>query len=405
MALDTDALNYPYIRIRNVEWLKRTLLVFPHVARIAPSYGAPEDSAEVAKFRDLIGRRGPLLRNVNLDHAGIWTDQIALKARISDAMSLDRNQFIRRFGREATLDDVNLLGESVSLWEDRDASRTFQLHGQKVVIDLLHFLFERGLAWHPQNSHGQGYVEMHPRLGEAVLATLAFACAKIEGLSLVTEFPQIYGRTIHRSKEEILQSCLDLTPSAVEIDVQAPAATDLVELVVHHRCDVSRLTPETLLALNKDWEAVGAFKDSLEGLTADIPPGIDDPKSLHQRLSEKADKMLARWKEDNKNLPQRLKELFSGDSEEATKVLEKLVEKGVGGEVVGAGAAGGGLISALSGGHLTYHAVLGAAAGLAVAVVVRTGKNVVATKKKQKKDPFRYLTMMEKAGVSYVTSS
>src|SRR3984893_13213604 len=106
MALDTDALNYPYIRIRNVEWLKRTLLVFPHVARIAPSYGAPEDAAEVAKFCDLIGRRGPLLRNVNLDDASIWDDQIELKVRLSDAMSLDRNQFIGRFGREATLGDI-----------------------------------------------------------------------------------------------------------------------------------------------------------------------------------------------------------------------------------------------------------------------------------------------------------
>jgi len=406
MALDTDALNYPYIRIRNVEWLKRTLLVFPHVARIAPSYGAPEDAAEVAKFCNLIGRRGPLLRNVNLDDTGIWDDQRELKGRISDAMSIDRKRFVERFGREATLRDTALLRESASVWQDRDASRTFQLHGQKVFIDLLHFLFENGLAWHPQYSHGDGYVEMHPRLGEAVLATLAFACAKNEGLSLVTEFPQIYGRTIHRSKEEILQSCLDPTPSTVKVDKQEPAQTNLFEFVVHQRCDVSKLTPETLLALNKDWEAIGSFKDSLEKLTADIPPGIGDPKILHQRFTEKADRILARWKEDNKNLPQRLRALFSGDGEEATKVLEKLVEKAVDGDAkaVGAGAASGGLIDFLSVGHLSYHAVLSAAAGLAVAIVVRTGRNVVAAKKKQKEDPFRYLTMMHKAGVSYVMS-
>ena len=62
MARDIDALNYPYIRIRNVEWLKRTLLVFPHVIRMIPSYGAPADSEKIRPFCELEGRRGPLLR-------------------------------------------------------------------------------------------------------------------------------------------------------------------------------------------------------------------------------------------------------------------------------------------------------------------------------------------------------
>ena len=40
-----DALNYPYIRVRDVEWLKRALLVFPHVVRMTPGFarGAPAD--------------------------------------------------------------------------------------------------------------------------------------------------------------------------------------------------------------------------------------------------------------------------------------------------------------------------------------------------------------------------
>jgi len=48
-------------------------------------------------------------------------------------------------------------------------------------------------------------------------------------------------------------------------------------------------------------------------------------------------------------------------------------------------------------GHLTYHGLLGAAAGFAVAVVMRTGKNVLAMRQKRKEDPLRCLTMMEKA--------
>jgi hypothetical protein len=47
-----DALNYPYIRVRDVDWLKRTLLVFPHVVRMTPGFarGAPADDEWIAPF-------------------------------------------------------------------------------------------------------------------------------------------------------------------------------------------------------------------------------------------------------------------------------------------------------------------------------------------------------------------
>lgn len=402
MALDLDALNYPYIRIRDVEWLKRTLLVFPHVARIAPSYGAPKDSDEVAKFCRLEGRRGSLLRNVDLDKSNIWNDQLELISRISSALETDRH-CLEKYEREATLDNRELVRESVDVWRDRSAAQTFQLHNQKVVADLLAFLFRHNLAWHPRNSDGEGYVEMHPRLGEAVLSTLAFACAKSEGLSLVTEFPNIYGNTIHRSKEEIFDSLLKLAPNE-GTGTQVSGLEGLVEFVVHQRCDASKLTPENLVALNKNWEAIGAFRESLEQLATDIPSGMDDPKLLHERMREKADHMFLNWREDNKNLPQRLKALLSGDGDEAAKALEKLLEKAVGGETV-ASTATGGTLGWFAEGGLTHHTVLGAAAGLALGVIIRTGKNVLAERKKRKKDPLRYLTIMEKAGVSYVASA
>jgi hypothetical protein len=405
MALDVDALNYPYIRIRDVEWLKRTLLVFPHVARIAPSSGAPEDRPEIAAIRDLEGRRGPLLRNVDLDSSNIWNDQWELKTRIAEALSADRAGLIAKYGREATLGDRSLLLESASLWEDRLASRTFQLHGQKVLAELLDFLFANNLAWPPSHPDGIGYVEMHPRLGEAVLASLAFACARNEGLRLVTEFPRLYGRTIHCSKEEIFESCLDFEPAAGEPTQVPIAPANLAEFVVYQCCDVSKVTAENLLALNKEWDAIGAFKDSLEKLAGEIPPEIENAKVLHNYLAEKSEAMFARWRNDNKNWSQRLKDLFSGDIEEAAKVVEKLVEKGFGESDVAIGVAGGGLAGGIMGGNVTYHGLLGAGAGLAVALVVRTGKNILAIKKKRREDPLRYLTMMEKAGVSYVVST
>lgn len=402
MARDSDALNYPYIRIRDVEWLKRTLLVFPHVARIAPSYGAPEDSPEVRTFLELEGRRGPLLRNVNLYASNIWKDQFELKARISEALSARGDKLLAKFGRPAAHLRQRDSRSSRALWNDRIYNGSFQLHRQKVVAELLEFLLENGLAWEPIKAHGAGYVEMHPQLGEAVLATLAFACARNEGLHLVTEFPDTYERTIHCSKEEIIESCLELDAEKGLDGREVITRARLAEFFVYHRCDVSKLTAENLVALNHEWEAIAAFRDGLEKLAAEIPESIEDPDVLRERLAEKADAIFTRWRADNKNWSQRLKDLFSGDLDDVAKALEKALEKGIGGAQAGsevaAGVAGGVL------GATSSNLIIGAGAGLAVALLVRTRNNILAKRKRLREDPLRYLTMMEKAGVSYVVS-
>ena len=225
----------------------------------------------------------------------------------------------------------------------------------------------------------------------------------MKGLSLVTEFPDIYGRTIHRTKEEIFRSSLGFASETEDDRPAEPRPTDLVEFVVYQNCDVSKLTPENLLALNKDWEPIGAFREGLEKISADIPSGIKNSKVLDQYLRERANKLIAQWKNDHKNMVQHLKDLLTGDGEEAQKSLSKLIEKVVGAEPVG-GAVTGGLGSVLSNG-LTSHALLSAGAGLAIGVVFRAANNAMALKKKRGEDPLRYLTMMERAGVSYVSST
>jgi hypothetical protein len=119
VALDQDALNYPYIRIRDINWLKRTLLIFPHVARIAPSSDAPRDNPDVAEFLELQGRRGPLLRNVDLDSSNIWSEQRELQSRIDEALSVNGDALLARYGRAATLGDQELIRESADVWNDR----------------------------------------------------------------------------------------------------------------------------------------------------------------------------------------------------------------------------------------------------------------------------------------------
>jgi hypothetical protein len=57
IALDRDALYYPYIHFRDVNWLKATLLCFPQVRRMVPPEFSLNDSPEVAQFTALKGAK------------------------------------------------------------------------------------------------------------------------------------------------------------------------------------------------------------------------------------------------------------------------------------------------------------------------------------------------------------
>src|SRR5688572_18860957 len=46
----TNALYYPYIHIRDVNWLKGTLPLFPRVRRMIPILGAMHNSKEIQQF-------------------------------------------------------------------------------------------------------------------------------------------------------------------------------------------------------------------------------------------------------------------------------------------------------------------------------------------------------------------
>jgi hypothetical protein len=69
VAMDRDALYYPFIHITDVNWLKATLLCFPGVRRMVPHSYVPTDSYAVREFCDVEGPRGePLLTRVTSSH-------------------------------------------------------------------------------------------------------------------------------------------------------------------------------------------------------------------------------------------------------------------------------------------------------------------------------------------------
>jgi hypothetical protein len=98
------ALYYPYIHIRDVNWLKGTLLLFPQVRRMIP-YGnfTPDDSPEIRAFATSIGRE-PLLKPANLRHPRVVNAQLALATKLQDDAK-DRG-FRRRYDRKAAAPEI-----------------------------------------------------------------------------------------------------------------------------------------------------------------------------------------------------------------------------------------------------------------------------------------------------------
>src|SRR5438093_1097216 len=132
--LDQDALYYPYIHIRDVNWLRRTLLLFPHVARIVPAGLKPADNPAVQKFIKAQGGRGELLRRANVYSNRVEQEKDKLRRRFENEIAQDLKGLQRRFGLEATTK------------AKRGNAFGTQIHLEKAA-DIINLLKKNGLAW------------------------------------------------------------------------------------------------------------------------------------------------------------------------------------------------------------------------------------------------------------------
>jgi hypothetical protein len=236
---------------------------------------------------------------------------------------------------------------------------------------------------------------MNPKLGEAVMATLAMACAKNEGLRVVTEFPGIHGRLLGTPQEDVLKATFD-----DQISSGKTSANQVAEFLVYRRCDVTKLTAKRISALKSERDALSAFRSQLEKLAATLPPTLQDEPKLEARLNDLLNDVFRDWKRDQANLSNYAKQIFGeGMLTEPEKLIGKLVENITKPET-GAGFAAGASIAPHIGG-LTLDVAQSAAAGFVVAVVFRSVGAWSKLKGTEKNSPYRYLTQLQDQGVSF----
>lgn len=289
--------------------------------------------------------------------------------------------------------------KSLTVWERRlFGGPSFQIHRYKMYDELVAYLLANKLAWTPNKHYSDGpdYIEMNPKLGEAVMATLAVACAENEGLRVVTEFPKLHGQLIGTPREAILKACLE-KPTVVG----PTSGQQIAEFLVYRRCDVTALTAKRIAALKRERDSLAAFRTELEKLAATLPPVILSEATLEERLNDEVNDMFKKWQRDQANLSSFARNLFGkGPLEEPERLLEELVKSVVKPEGAAAVATGAGAAGAHLGG-LTLNVAAGAAAGFVIAIIFRAARVWTDTRKAEKESPYRYLTALQKHGASF----
>lgn len=401
MPAQMDALNYPYIRVRDVEWLKRTLLIFPHVARMTPFANAPADDPDIEPFTRLEWRNRPLLRAADLWNDEVETAQTELITELRRRLNEDGESFRERFGRQSRAPTARGSVRQQTVWERRlSAVGSFQIHRKKLFGQLVEFLEEERLAWTPDNSLADGpdYLGMNPALGEAVMATLATACAENEAMQVVTEFPEIHGKLLATPRDKILSACIDPPPA------RKPASGDAIfEFLVYRRCDVDILSAENILALKKERDALADFRAKLEQFAKQLPAVLPGKGHLEERFDDILGDMFREWERDQANLSGFARRFFGqGVLSEPGKVIQKLIDAALKEGAARDLAVGG--LSGIEAHQLTGNTLVATGAGFAVALVVRGLESWGKARGAARKSPLRYLTALEAEGVRFSVS-
>jgi hypothetical protein len=291
---------------------------------MTPDIRAPADDPGVSAFASLIGGRYPLLRSADLQSQHVRTSQLELIAELRSRLEADGDRFRARYGRQAAGDlAASVIGENLTTWEGRlSPHATFQIHAYKLYDELAAFLRQENLAWHPNFPDGPDYLEMHPHLGEAVMATLAVACAENEGLQVVTEFPRLHGKLLGTPRDKILTACLDgIKPTG------SMSGQEIAEFLVYRWCNVDMLSAENIVALKDERAALADFRGKLEELAKSLPPTIHSEKALRERLEDTLNDMFREWEKQQASIGHASRLFFGeGFGSEFKKIGEKLVE-------------------------------------------------------------------------------
>jgi hypothetical protein len=367
--IDHAALYYPYIHIRDDNWLKATLLCFPSVERMVPPSYAVNDGETAAFFAGEKGRLGrPMLGRRDLDDPATEDARSKLLASLNE--DLIPLGLAERFSRDAARTGPYKDGESA-----------FQIHEYKLGGEkskFLDFLQEYDLAWAPPNPvRGEAtWWAVHPLLGEAIMSTNAVALARAHDLEIVTPdgptHQALLGTTPADVYDILIRNRIFGVPRS-----ETQKVNDMMRLVIVSAFDLEDVPLERIVELNKERRDIGALKAAILSEVSDVG-AMPDREVWNDALATRAKDVVAAWEERASPLALFTKVDASDLVSEASGFLK---------EIAGPAAAGAAATS-----------IVGALPGLVVGVAFGTIK--LFQKWGEEKKPYRFLSRLERAGAS-----
>lgn len=355
-VLDRDALYYPYVHVFDANWLKATLLCFPHVHRMVPFSFEIDDSNEIRCFRNTKGPRGePLLINEGMS--------TAVKIAQSELLTKIRNNHNYLYQRYSFANAASEFGNMSSL---------FTIYCEKMISDLTTYLVTHHFAALYPSEYGD-WIYVHPQLGKAIMSTIAIAIANDKGLEIVTNRTEIHHKVLASTHEGVFDELIGLSPG------NQPDLSDkvdgLAQIVMFSCFDMTKLTAQNIADLLKDGKDLRRFKNALIPIALSLPP-IQDLNVRDKRLRDAAAEVVDEWRKYKKSLPRfALDALVDATEVKFPEIASSML----------AGATG---------------TRLGVGAGFAIGLVTYSGVKIWRRYKERSSSPYQYLSRIEKSGAT-----
>ncbi len=355
-----DALYYPYIRIRNIDWLKSTLLCFPQVRRMVPDFYVVQDSEEIRPFLAEEGPHGPLLTASATLNSPVVRSAVL---RLTSWTDQHRAELGARYSQLET--------------EQRYApDELFQIHARKISVGLLELLEHENLGWHVRSGPDRDeWLAMHPRLGRAIMSIVARTIAEYDGLSIVTPSADSHYRIGSQTEQEILDTLL--SDSVARAPDPSQVVDELVEIVLVSTFEFRKLTAAQIGEMLREHQDLHTFKQKVAEFAAMVPT-IPNPKERKQRLEQLAETIRGDWQHQRRTMPRyALDALFEAADVNLPAYLPLLV------------ASASSELSTFAFG------------GLFLAMITHKAAKIFGTYRSHANTPYRFLTRLHEAGATF----
>lgn len=281
-VLERDALYYPNIRVPSENWLKSTLLCFPHVRRIVPGGYWPNDQKSIIPFGETEGIGGlPLLINEQPDGDASRIEQRLLAEKIQAKRMYFENHFSQESFRR----------------EHPSSPSNYRIYYLKIDEVLKQCLLELKLAWEDEPE----WFSLHPRLGRAVMATIAIAVANDRGFDIVTNDNLVHRSVCTQRQADVFDELTE-TLSYEPAQVQQGMVDELSAVFMTTFFNVSKLSIRQIIELQRNKMDLRRFKDAILPIAQRIPD-ISDPIERQRRLKNSAAEINNEWKKYKRSLP------------------------------------------------------------------------------------------------------